>query len=590
MYNQSELTNIEHSINNFNLKRKNILEYITKNYIINDIIDIPEIKIDINNIREMKYIFQNIKTNLYKLKQQIEKQLNINQISNLSSLRYIKQYNDTDNIFWGIGVENECYLQAKPKPISGNNIISMLGRERYSVDYTKNYNIRQVKNVMSHVYNSNKLYNVSQMINAHSLNKMDRFGEHITTYEKEPKPNPKFSGKTVLEEWFDYDDEIKKLINPNIKTETNIFFDGDTIEFITEKFYKTNSQTVVEELINNKKYFIDKFNNFKLKTNLWEDLENITFPITHPGINIFKSQSDKIVFFNNTTIHIHLTLPVKIKDGIIIDNDLFIESHSKAIRLLQWFEPFLICTLGSPDILQLIYHKYHKSSNNLQNNNTLTNYSRGSMRATISRYIGIGTYDTNTMIKGKLLTNQIDKLRPMNVKWWRDMIKEDLLYKLPETEMGFDFNYGKHHQSGLEFRILDGIPLDILKDVLDVIILICEHSYSYDTLKDIQYCSESQSWNNITYKSMVYGHNAFISKNEIQDILKVLNIDISFDENKVTLEEFYYKVLEHLFDIYHKADTHAIKYMTANFNKITRWVNFNEIQELAHIQSLESVE
>ena len=221
--------------------------------------------------------------------------------------------------------------------------------------------------------------------------------------------------------------------------------------------------------------------------------------------------------------------------------------------------------------------------------NSKKHFAKGSMRATISRYIGIGTYNTNIMTKGKLFTQSIDNLRPEGVNWWRDMIKEDLGYKLPEKDMGFDFNFGKHYQSGFEFRMLDGIPLDILKDVLDVIILICEHSYSYDTLANIQFCSESQSWNNIVYKSIVYGYQSIISKNEIEDILKVLNINISFNENKLTLEEFYYKVLEYLFESYSKKDTFVIKYMTTNFNKINRWENFNKKQELAHIQSLNSL-
>jgi hypothetical protein len=588
MYNISKFENIQHDIFNFNLKRKFIIEYITKNFIITDDIDIPEIHINENNIHDINNIIQIMKTNLHKLKQQLNNQLVTNQVQDISINRYIKQYNITDNIFWGIGLENECYLQAKSKPILGKNIIPMLGKERYSVDYTANYDIDQVKNVMSYVYNSMNLYNVSQMINSHSLDKMDKFGEHKTSYEIEPKLNTIFSGKTVLEEWFDYDDKIKQIINPKTKTESNIFFDGDTIEFITEKFYKTNTQTVVQELTDNKRYFIDSFNDFKTKTNLWDDMGEVRYLDTHPGINIFKSQPDKIVFFNNTTIHIHLTLVTELKNGFIVDKDLFIQSHSRAIRLLQWFEPFFICTLGSPDILQLVYDKYEKLGKLGKLGNDY--FARGSQRATMSRYIGIGTYDTRTMISGKLLKESIDKIRPNKVIWWRDMIAEDLSYKLPEKEIGFDFNYGKHYQSGLEFRILDGIPLDILKDVLDVIILICEHSYNYENQENIQFCSESQSWNNIVYKSLVYGYKAIISKNEIEDILKILNINMSIDENKLTLEDFYYRILEYLFELYSRGnETHVIKYMTKDFYKINRWENYNKKQELAHMQSLEPI-
>lgn len=80
------------------------------------------------------------------------------------------------------------------------------------------------------------------------------------------------------------------------------------------------------------------------------------------------------------------------------------------------------------------------------------------------------------------------------------MIQENLLYKLPLNDIGFDFNFSKHYQSGLEFRLLDGIPLLSLKNVLDIIILICEHSYYYETIENILTCSISKSWNNIVYK------------------------------------------------------------------------------------------
>ena len=213
------------------------------------------------------------------------------------------------------------------------------------------------------------------------------------------------------------------------------------------------------------------------------------------------------------------------------------------------------------------------------------------MRATMSRYIGIGVYNNIIMEKGKLLTKSVNELRPENVIWWRDMINKELLYNLPKNDMGFDFNYGKHYQSGLEFRMLDGIPLEILKDVLDVIILICEHSYSYETSKDISFCSDSQAWNDIVYKSLVYGSRAMITKNEIRDICKILNIDIEFDfeSGELSLEEFYYRVLDHLFKLYYNKDTQVLKYITTNFDKINRWENFNKVQELAHIKSLESV-
>jgi hypothetical protein len=69
-------------------------------------------------------------------------------------------------------------------------------------------------------------------MNSHTLQKTDRQGNHATTYEKEPKPNPKFLGETIHEiltknypevflskykvnytydkEWFDHETKMRK--------------------------------------------------------------------------------------------------------------------------------------------------------------------------------------------------------------------------------------------------------------------------------------------------------------------------------------------------------------------------------------------
>jgi hypothetical protein len=194
------------------------------------------------------------------------------------------------------------------------------------------------------------------------------------------------------------------------------------------------------------------------------------------------------------------------------------------------------------------------------------------------------------MMTGKILTNSVDNLRPKNVIWWRDMIQEDLLYNLPK-DMGYDFNFNKHYQSGFELRILDGIPIEILKDVLDVIILICEHSYIYNNLQDIVMPNTSQIWNNMVYKSMVYGYKAIVTIDEIKYIMKLLNINMHIDKEitEISMEEFYYKILENLFANYYKKNNIVLDCLTKDFIKINRWINFNKMQHIAHIKSLDFV-
>ncbi len=495
----------------------------------------------------------------------------------LSGSRYCPQYSTKDDVFWGIGLENETYLKGESIKLHGSKIIQSIGRERYSVDYTKNYHLPDIKEAIKSVYLSNKNYLISRMLNAHSLSKIDRNGEHQTTYEKEPKPNPKFLGKTVLEEWFEYDPEMKEALDPNVKDKTNIFFDGDTIEFITEKFYKTNSKDIVQELISRRNWFINKFNQFKIDTDLWSDYGMIDFVKEHPGLNIFRSAPNKIVLFNNSTIHIHITLPTAIKNGIITDEETFLERHKKAMQMIQWFQPFLICTLGSPDIFQFVFQK--------KNNDQKEYFSGGSMRNTISRYIGIGTYPLETMETGKILNKSVEECRPTSNIWWRDLVKGNLLYKLPEDQIGLDFNFRKHYQSGLEFRILDGIPMTLLKDVIDILLLLCEHSY--DT--KISKASSSNIWNLITYRSMSQGYLAKITIKEALEISRALKIPILLEED-MDLEEFYWRLLDSLFEMYPKEDSKVLQYMTKKFNKINRWENFNRLQCIEHIKSLEAVE
>jgi hypothetical protein len=511
-----------------------------------------------------KYYIHKDKKNLIKYNKLIE----MTHLTNHSETsKYHDRYSDKDNNYWGIGIENECYLQCDPIIVKGSDIVKKLGYERYSIDYRKNYNISDVNDLVAKYYNLNTNYKIYQMINAHSLDKMDRNGQHKTTYEKVPKLNSKFIGKTILEEWFIYDNSMYDILDPQNKTRTNVFFDGDTIEFITDKFYKTNSKLVVKELYESKELFLNKFNKFKKDTKLWEGSNDITFVTKHPGLNIMKSHPNKIVLFNNTTYHLHITLPTEIYNGIIIDNNDFDIRHAKAIRLIQWFEPLFLVTLSSPDLFGILSD----------------NYTKGSMRGTISRYIGIGTYDTRKMIKKKILTAPIKEIKPSNVIWWRDMVEKNLKYNLPMVDIGMDFNYAKHYQSGFEFRLLDGFPIEYMKDVIDCILLICCHALSFSKLDDIMIAQENQTWNDLVYNTITKGYNAAITINQINELCNIFNIKINVD-NDMLLENFYFTLLEQLLIKY--CHNNILLQMTQDFTRINRWKNFNKVQVLEHITGI----
>ncbi len=126
--------------------------------------------------------------------------------------------------------------------------------------------------------------------------------------------------------------------------------------------------------------------------------------INYPFVTLLTNYN-KCSIFNNMTYHFNFTLPTKLDKNCDIENmDLFISQHKNAIHFVQAVEPVIIAIYGSGDYL----------SND--NNIILTNTSQ---RCAKSRYIGIGTYDTNVMQKGKIL--QIDSKNnhlSSNPNWW----------------------------------------------------------------------------------------------------------------------------------------------------------------------------
>lgn len=495
--------------------------------------------------------------------------------------RYMSQFlnNINDTEFWGIGIENETYIQGEPTYLHGTDIIDFLGRERYSIDYTKSYDITEIKNIMKQIFKPQQKYKISRMLNAHCFLKIDTNGEHKTTYDYNPKSNSRYLGKTIYESWTEFDEEIFEKIDSVSKNKTNIFFDGDTIEFITENFYKTTADKCVDELRQNRNWFLNKFEQFRHSIDLWKELGNLDFVKYHPGLNIFQTQKNKIVLFNNSTIHIHLTLPTKIIHGKIRNMDIFNNIHKKAISVIQWFEPFFISTLGSPDLFQVIHEKLNPEYMN-------TPFTNGSMRCALSRYIGIGTY-TSTIKNGKIIQISLDKIKPTNsdIIWWRDTIQKDMNYIFNNDIIGLDFNINKHYQSGLEFRLLDGIPLDILYDVLNVLILICEHSLH---ISDISEACNTQLWNDLVVQSLKYGYKSTINSEQINEFINILQINLHteiFMDDRITLEDFYYIILENLMSEYNKSNN-IIHKMTPNFKSINRWENINKTQYFEHLQSL----
>ncbi|MEN2399142.1 hypothetical protein GKZ90_0005105 [Flavobacterium sp. MC2016-06] len=506
--------------------------------------------------------------------------------------------NQTKKYYWGIGLENETYMQFEESLIvSGEFIQEKIGFEKYSIDYRKCYKPESLAPVLKKAFGLNEKYKVSRMMNSHSLEKLDINYQHKTLSPVKPlvdtengeviaKPleNPEYLGKSIMELFLeDQPYNIQSMITQRNKTMGSVHFDGDSIEFVTKYFENRTIAESCKELKATKKLFLDKINESSVLNG------KLNFPDYNNGLNMFMTNQENLVLFNNGTYHFHITLPSLTEDSRIVDYVEFEKTHANAIYLLQWFEPFFIATLGSPDIMGVISDKYSLDKK----------FTLGSMRNAMSRYIGVGTYN-KAMPKGKILTYKVDDFRKLlkfekeeNI-WWRDQIEAEMEYEML-SEVGLDFNQEKMYQSGFEFRSFDEFPAEYLNDVLFSIILICEHSLN---LPDVKWGHDSKAWNNLVFKTLKNGYLTEVDeaeKNEILGLLQILNpSDSNYDTLKsefeaiVMLDEFFFKILVVLHDKY-KDNNICLDAMYGQKTSFPpKWDNFNKYQTERHLKQIGS--
>ena len=482
--------------------------------------------------------------------------------------------------YWGIGLENETYFQFKESlVVSGQFIQEKMGRERYSIDYLKCYKAGSLEKLLAKAFDSHKTYLVSQMMNSHSLEKLDIHFQHKTIQSAPPLlDNPDYAGKSILELFLEKQPyQIQSMLTQKNNPMGSIIFDGDTIEFVTKYYENRTIQESFNELKASKKLFLDKLNESKILSG------TLTYPEYNIGINMFMSNQKKLVLFNNGTFHFHFTLPTLTEDSRILDYAAFDQAHHKAIYLLQWFEPLFIATLGSPDIMSVISDKFDMEEK----------FAGGSMRNAMSRYTGVGTYH-KSMPKGKVLTFPVDEFRKLlnfqkeeNI-WWRDRIESELCYELL-SDVGLDFNREKLYQSGYEFRSFDEFPTEYLPEVLHAIVLISEHA-QHD--EEIHWASNNVIWNNLVFKTLTQGYKTEMTEDEKNEISRVFKLPASLQNAllKVNrLDEFFFQILQHLHNLHNDNSEYLKSFLYEKTDDAPRWDNFNEHQVEQHTKQLEEV-
>jgi hypothetical protein len=491
------------------------------------------------------------------------------------------KHNPIVKTYWGIGLENETYLQFEESlVVTGQFIREKMGRERYSIDYLKCYKKGTLETALAVAFDKNKNYHVSRMMNSHSLEKLDIKFQHKTLLSPPPLlDNPKYAGKSILELFLEKQPySVQSMLTQKNMPMGCIIFDGDSIEFVTKYFENRTIQEACNELKASKRIFLEKLNESEILKG------TLTYPEYNIGINMFMSNQKNLVLFNNGTFHFHITLPTLTEDSKIVDYDAFDIVHSNAIYMLQWFEPFFIATLGSPDILSVISDKHHLQEK----------FAGGSMRNAMSRYTGVGTYH-QSMAKGKILTYPVEEFRKLlkfskeEKIWWRDQVEAELSYELL-SDLGLDFNREKLYQSGFEFRSFDEFPADYLPAVLHAIVLICEHS---SHVADVAWASHSKIWNNLVFRALKHGFQTIIEADEKRELLEVLqltDVSTSHFDSVDRLDAFFFVMLDVLHTRYKNDNQYLDALMGETTSSAPRWENFNEHQTEQHLIQLGEVE
>ncbi|SHG14257.1 hypothetical protein SAMN05444396_10544 [Flavobacterium segetis] len=438
--------------------------------------------------------------------------------------QYINQYKSND-FYWGVGIENECYLEFEKTRVVDKQFLLTKGlHEKYSVNHFKNYKENVFENSLQKILLDHD-YHIPVLMNSHSFTKTDVHNVHETLDAIDKEPNPAYSGESIF-------DKLQKNNRYFIdQLQKKFIFDGDTIEFVTQDFYKKDVDSVIGELAIIKNEFTSNLQKAMEEEDIFTEFGKLKICSTNHPFAIFVSNNDHYSVFNNMTYHFNLTIPTELNTkGEIKDKLDFIQKHQRTIRLFQWLSPLFMIKFGSSDYLS------HQDST--------VNLTKASQRCAMSRYIGIGTYDTDVMKTGKIV--QMDfTAHPMheNPLWWVNRYSKISDYEQID-KIGLDINFHKHKNHGIEFRMFDYFEESHLKEVLQFLVFIMDHALMIEV--DNPICN--LEWNNFTFESIVHGKETIVPQDYIEILEKILHIEIEsndpieiYNQIYLTFHDTYYE-------------------------------------------------
>ncbi len=445
--------------------------------------------------------------------------------------RYL-EHHVPGEVFWGLGIENETYIEL----LAGKEVVAEFlskhqQRERYSVNYWTQYKDGVVAKVLAEwikklPHGPNTPLLLPLLVNGHSFTKCDPWGEHATTYTANPTKNPKYAGYTLLE-------SLQAVDPTTFRDGSGVWwcFDGDTVEFMTQAFRCATVEQVLLELHDAKHRWMAALQD-GLKTIRCEAALKgpVSWPTQNHGFAVFLTNRRNVAIFNNGTYHINITAPSRLgKDGEIEDWPRFQHIHRQAARLFQWLSPFFVAAYGSGDIFSQIGGGHA--------------FPAGSQRLAASRYVSVGTYDTRLMPRGKIVTTPTAEMVPLPA-WWHEMYAARQVAYEKLDSIGYDINFNKFPNHGLEFRIFDWFGEESLGELLEVLVAMMDHAMAVPRTKEIPFPQDSAVWRKVLGRTVWEGTDALLLPRELRVFAAVLGIP--------ELQHRFYRPVCEVYDIIRK--------------------------------------
>ncbi len=412
-----------------------------------------------------------------------------------------------NDLYWGFGIEREFYLQSsRQQKVRRSFLLENQKPERYSVRYFQSYVPESVNKAINTIYNAEEQIMLPILFNSHAIYRCDRDGHHQTTYERVPKSNPYHDGTVIFEYLTQYNHGTNIFVQ---EYERGFCFDGDSIEITTQNFYKSTVEDSIDELQRLSGAFITQLNAALRAADVLTEHLPLQWATQNHGLAVMWTNPKNVAIFNAGTYHFNFTAPTRLDSlGRIADRPAFVARHQRIIRFFQWIEPLLIVRYGSGDT----FSRARGS----------TGFARGSLRCAMSRYMGVGTYDTEAMQNGKYLTVETATAPIGGRDGWYSMYHGSSSY-VALQELGLDILFNKHFNHGIEFRIFDWFPERDLYDLLRTLVFCMDQALQLREIPDPRKC---RLWNKVCMRAISDGRDLKVWNNERAAISEALGLKL----------------------------------------------------------------